>query len=44
MTIVEALIGEDHGIHDHVIEYDCIYEHVDAVMVVDQLQGMLMLD
>ena len=43
MTIVEALIGIDHGIHDHVIEYDCIYEHVD-VMVVDQLQGMLMLN
>ncbi len=43
MTILEALIGIDHGIYDHVIEYDCIYEHVD-VMVVDQLQGLLMLD
>ena len=37
MPIVEALIGEAHSIHDHVIRYDCIDEHVDVMMKADQL-------
>lgn len=36
MPIVEALIGEAHSIHDHVIRYDCIDEHVDVIKT-DQL-------